>query len=225
MPKKSQKYAKAADELKIQFNKNTDQGGFWDSKQQCYAYWRNKDGSMHGANMVVPVNFSAIGYGLCDQPSRRAAILDRMEALMKQERLFFWPLCFTSYQKEEVHPTVNWPFPAYENGDLFLAWGELGTRAYAAYDAGLALKYVKSVLAQYANDGLAFQRYLRVSQTGAGNDILANNCSVVVGLYRNIYGLQPQIQSPVSRTASHTRPERDAVEVLASRQVLAHRLG
>ncbi len=191
-PVQADRYGTAAGKLKHRFNQGTDDGGFWDAQHQCYAYWRNKDGSVHGTNMVVPVNFSAIGYGLCDQPARRAAILDRIESLMQQERLFFWPLCFFSYAKEEVHPTVNWPFPAYENGDLFLAWGELGTRAYAAYDAELALKYVKKVLAQYAKDGLAFQRYLRQSQAGAGNDILANNCSIVVGLYRNIYGLQPK---------------------------------
>lgn len=191
-PDQARRYAGAAAKLKQSFNRGTAEGGFWDAKSQCYAYWRNQDGSVHGTNLVVPVNFSAIGYGLCDDPSRRAAILDRLEALMARERLFFWPLCLSSYAKEEVHPTVNWPFPAYENGDLFLAWGELGTRAYAAHDAGLALKYVKNVLAQYTKDGLAFQRYRRESQTGAGNDILANNGSTVVGLYRNIYGLQPK---------------------------------
>jgi hypothetical protein len=191
-PEKSRKYTDAAGKLKRQFNKTTEEGGFWDAQRQCYAYWRDKDGSIHGANLVVPVNFSAIGYGLCDQSSRRSAILDRMETLMKQENLFFWPLSFTSYAKEEGHPQVNWPFPAYENGDIFLAWGELGTRAYASYDSGLALKYVKNVLTQYGKDGLAFQRYLRTTQTGAGDDILANNCSVVIGLYRNIYGIQPK---------------------------------
>jgi hypothetical protein len=185
-------YRTAAARLKLCFNRSTTGGGFWDSQQQCYAYWRNRDGSVHGTNLVVPVNFSAIGYGLCDEPSRQAAILDRMEKLMTEEKLFFWPLCFTSYAKEEVHPEVNWPFPRYENGDIFLAWGELGTRAYAAYHPALALKYVKNVLAQYAVDGLAFQRFLRRSQTGEGNDILANNCSTIVGLYRNLYGIQPK---------------------------------
>ena len=48
------------------------------------------------------------------------------------------------------------------------------------------------MLAQYAKDGLAFQRYLRKSQTGEGSDILANNSSIVVGLYRNLYGIQPK---------------------------------
>ena len=153
-------------------------------------------GSVHGSNLVVPVNFSAIAYGLCDEPERKTAILDQIEALMQREKLFFWPLCFSSYAKEEVHPRVNWPFPSYENGDLFLAWGESGTRAYAAQNPGLALKYVKNILAQYAVDGLAFQRYLRRSQTGEGKDILANNCSTIVGLYRNLVWRAAQIQSP-----------------------------
>jgi hypothetical protein len=188
----AKRYREAAAKLKGRFNQTTVEGGFWDAQDQCYAYWRDKDGSVHGTNLVAPVNFSAIGYGLCDDPGRRAAVLDRLETLMRQQQLFFWPLCMFSYAKEEGHPDVEWPFPSYENGDLFLAWGELGTRAYAAHNPALALKYVKTVLAQYAKDGLAFQRYLRKPQAGAGNDVLANNCSTVVGLYRNLYGVQPK---------------------------------
>src|SRR5262249_16567566 len=41
-------------------------------------------------------------------------------------------------------------------------------------------------------DGLVCQRYLRKTQQGTGTDLLANNCSPVVGLYRNIYGVQPK---------------------------------
>ncbi len=186
------RYREVAGKLKRHFNLSTTEGGFWDAQHQCYAYWRDSDGSVHGTNLVVPVNFSAIGYGLCDEPARRTAILEHIENLMQREDLFFWPLCFFSYAQDEGHPEVNWPFPKYENGDIFLAWGELGTRAYAAQNPALALKYVKKVLTQYTKDGLAFQRYLRQSQLGHGNDILANNCSIVVGLYRNIYGVQPK---------------------------------
>lgn len=188
----AQRYREFARRLRARFNQTTDQGGFWDPQRQFYVYWRDKDESIYGTNLVVPVNFSAIGYGLCDDPGRRAAVLDRIESLMEREGLFFWPLCFYSYAKEEGHPQVNWPFPSYENGDLFLAWGELGTRAYALHNPAVALKYVQKALTRYAADGLAFQRYLRRSQAGAGNDILANNCSIVVGLYRNLYGLQPK---------------------------------
>jgi len=185
------RYGQAAARLKERFNKSTSEGGFWDAQNQCYVYWLDKDGSVHGANLVIPVNFSAIGYGLCDDPARCAAILDNVEARMEREKLFAWPLCFSSFAPGEA---IGWeyPFPVYENGDIFLAWGELGTRAYAAHHPALALKYVKNVLAQYGKDGLAFQRYLRARQTGAGDDILANNCSIVVGLYRNLYGVQPK---------------------------------
>jgi hypothetical protein len=55
-----------------------------------------------------------------------------------------------------------------------------------------ALKYVKQTLARYDEDGLSFQRYLRQSQRGAGDDILAGNCMAIVGLYRDIYGIQPK---------------------------------
>jgi hypothetical protein len=56
----------------------------------------------------------------------------------------------------------------------------------------MAVKYIRNVLAQYERDGLAFQRYRRTDQRGEGDDILANNASPVVGLYRNIYGVQPK---------------------------------
>jgi hypothetical protein len=110
---------------------------------------------------------------------------------MQKENLFFWPLNFFSYQRDEG-AARNFPLPNYENGDLFLSWGELGVRAYAAYDPVLALKYVKQTLARYDEDGLSFQRYQRKSQRGAGDDILAGNCMPVAGLYRDIYGIQPK---------------------------------
>ena len=48
-------------------------------RTECYVHWRDKDGSIHGTNMVTPVNFMAIAYGICDDPARRAAILDQIE--------------------------------------------------------------------------------------------------------------------------------------------------
>ena len=133
----------------------------------------------------------AVAYGLCNDPARKASILDKLEAAMQQENLFFWPLCVYSYQPDEAYK-VNWPFPNYENGDLFLAWGEVGMRAYAGYKPEIGVKYLKTVLEQYNRDGLAFQRYLRKSQKGEGDDILANNLQPVTGLYRDIYGIQPR---------------------------------
>jgi hypothetical protein len=53
------------------------------------------------------------------------------------------------------------------------------------------VKYVKKTLERYERDGLSFQRYLRATQAGAGDDILANNCMPIVGLYRDVYGVQP----------------------------------
>ncbi|MBU4398253.1 MAG: hypothetical protein KKE86_02835 [Planctomycetes bacterium] len=186
------KYRAAANKLKASFNKTTANGGFWNPDRKWYVHWRNKDGAVHGDNLVLMVNFMAIAYGVCDDSSRRDAILGQTEAEMKKEGLFFWPTCIYSYEKDEGHSKFNWPFPSYENGDIFLAWGEVATRAYAQYDPAIAVRYVKNVLDQYAKDGLAFQRYQRRSQTGAGNDILSNMSSPVVGLYRNIYGVQPK---------------------------------
>ncbi|HEY1791150.1 MAG TPA: hypothetical protein VGJ73_23580 [Verrucomicrobiae bacterium] len=189
-PSRAATYRDFAARLKTSFNRPIAEGGFWDPTNQWYIYWRDKDGSIHGNNLVPPVNFAAIAYGICDDASRRAAILNRMEHEMQKEGLFSWPLCFFPYQPDEGG--AGHPFPSYENGDIFLSWNEIGVRAYAALDPVIALKYVKNTLARYNEDGLSYQRYLRRSQSGAGDDILAGNCMAIVGLYRDIYGIQPK---------------------------------
>jgi hypothetical protein len=140
--------------------------------------------------MVTPVNFMAIAYGICDDKNRTMAILDGIETQMQKEQLFFWPLCMYSYAAGEGNDW-QFPFPNYENGDIFLSWGSVAVKAYAAYKPALALKYVKNVLVQYAKDGLAFQRYGRVKQDGLGDDILSGNSLSVIGLYQAIYGINP----------------------------------
>jgi hypothetical protein len=203
-------YRRFAEKLKVSFNKSIAEGGFWNPDQQWYVYWRDKDDTIHGDNLVTPVNFMAIAYDICDQPDRREAILRRVESEMQSEGLFFWPLCFFSYQPGEAAPS-QFPFPEYENGEIFLAWGELGIRAYVKYDPRIPLKYIQNVLRKYDHDGLAFQRYDRRSQTGEGTDILANNCSPVVGLYRNIYGIQPRYNRLYLEP--HLTPELDGTQL------------
>lgn len=186
---KAADFAAKAAKLKASFNLPVAEGGFWDPQNKWYVYWRDKDGSVHGNNLTLPVNFMAIGYGLCDDLVRRAAILDRTEEEMAKEKLFCWPINLFTFAPDE---TSNVPLPTYENGDIFLAWAELGIRSYAAYKPEIAVKYLRNVLDQYNKDGLAFQRYLRGPQTGVGDDILANNCMAVVGLYRDVYGIRPK---------------------------------
>jgi hypothetical protein len=187
---KEKYYQQFAEELKTSFNKKTSAGGFWDDEKKCYIHWRDKDGSVHGNNMVTPVNFMAIAYGICDDSARIKMILDDIEAQMQKEQLFFWPLCMYSYNDDEGNDW-QFPFPNYENGDIFLSWGSVAIKAYAFYKPALALKYVKNVLTQYAKDGLAFQRYGRAKQDGFGDDILSGNSLAVVGLYQAIYGINP----------------------------------
>ena len=187
---KEKYYQQFAEELKTSFNKKTSAGGFWDDEKKCYIHWRDKDGSVHGNNMVTPVNFMAIAYGICDDSARIKMILDDIEAQMQKEQLFFWPLCMFSYNNGEGNDW-QFPFPNYENGDIFLSWGSVAIKAYAFYKPALALKYVKNVLTQYAKDGLAFQRYGRAKQDGLGDDILSGNSLAVVGLYQAIYGINP----------------------------------
>ena len=62
----------------------------------------------------------------------------------------------------------------------------------SSIEPDVAVRIVKNVIDKYRHDGLAFQRYLRKSQTGEGDDILSNMASPIVGLYRNIYGIQPK---------------------------------
>lgn len=181
----------AAAKLKEAFNRPTGDGGFWSSEHGWYVYWREADGSIHGDNLVTPVNFAAIAYGLCDEPSRRTAILGRIETLMQKEGLFHWPLCFFPFKPEEVHARQK-VFPEYENGDLFLSWAEAATRAYVKTDPAIAMKYIRGVIDRYAVDGLFFQRCLRRGGAGAGDDILAGNAMAIVGLYRDIYGVRPR---------------------------------
>ena len=187
---KEKYYTQFAEKLKTRFNKSITDGGFWDEKKGCYIHWRDKDGSVHGNNMVTPVNFMAIAYDICDDDARTKKILDDIEVQMQKENLFFWPICLYSYAPGEGNDW-QFPFPNYENGDIFLSWGSVAVKAYASYKPELALKYVKNVLAQYAKDGLAFQRYGRVKQDGLGDDILSGNSLSVVGLYQAIYGINP----------------------------------
>jgi len=185
-------YSSVAARLKEIFNKPVQEGGFWLPARKQYIYWRDKNGSLHGDNMVTPVNFAAIAFGICDDPDRIKEILDEIENRTKAENLFHWPLCFESFKLEEVHPNVNWPFPNYENGDIFLTWGYLGIRSYVKYDKNIALKYIKNILHQYNKDGLSSQRYSRKTQKGIGSDILAGNCTSITALYRDIYGIRPK---------------------------------
>jgi hypothetical protein len=189
-PERANFYSSFAEELKISFNKPAENGGFWSSNNKWYVHWLDKDKSVHGDNLVVPVNLMAIVYGLCDDTVRRNAILDKIEEQTHRENLFFWPICLYPYAVGEGNDW-QFPFPAYENGDIFLSWGSLGVEAYANYKPDLALKYVDNVLSRYEKDGLAFQRYGRINQEGLGDDILSGNSLALVGLYKAIYGINP----------------------------------
>jgi len=187
---KSDYYSDFAARLKESFNKPVKEGGFWSTNNKWYVHWLAKDKSVHGDNLVVPVNLMAIDYGLCDDTVKRKAILDKIEEQTHKENLFFWPLCLYPYAVGEGNDW-QFPFPNYENGDIFLSWGSIGVEAYAGYKPELALKYVDNVLNRYEKDGLAFQRYGRVNQDGLGDDILSGNSLAIVGLYKAIYGINP----------------------------------
>lgn len=190
-PEKANYYSNYAAELKKSFNKTTADGGFWNPANKWYVHWLDKDQSVHGDNLVVPVNLMAVVYGICDDTLRQKAILDKIEEQTSTENLFFWPICLYPYAVGEGNDW-QFPFPNYENGDIFLSWGSIAVEAYANYKPELALKYIDNVLNQYEKDGLAFQRYGRVKQDGLGDDILSGNSLALIGLYKAIYGINPQ---------------------------------
>ena len=209
--KMADRYVSLALKLKTAYNKNIADGGFWNPEKQWYIHWREKDGSVYGNNLVSVVNFMAIGYGICDDPTRKEAVLSKMEELNSKENLFIWPACYFPYEENVGLKNVNYPWPNYENGDLFLGWAELGTRCYSEKNPEIAVKYIQNVIAKYDQDGLAHQRYQRKSQMGAGEDILANNAMAIVGLYRNIYGIRPQYNRLYLEP--HITPELDGTEI------------
>ncbi len=182
-------YRDYAGKLKTSFNKPISEGGFWNPDKGWYIYWRDKDGSVHGDNLTLEVNLTALSVGICDDPHRRERLLDVIETAMKKENLLIWPSCMYPFAPGEA---ANTHWPDYENGDIFLSWGEAGVHAYAPTQPEVALKYVKNIISQYNKDGLAFQRYSRADGSGQGDDILAGNCNTIVGLYRDIYGIQPK---------------------------------
>jgi hypothetical protein len=88
---KAEYYSKVAGRLKKAFNKPVQEGGFWLEEKKQYIYWRDKDGSLHGDNLVTPVNFAAIAFGICDDPRRIKAILDQIEEKNNAEACFTGP--------------------------------------------------------------------------------------------------------------------------------------
>lgn len=185
------KYETIAHRLKEAFNKPVEAGGFWSDAKKQFVYWRDNDGSVHGDNLVTPVQFMAIASGLCDDKERIQSIIQQIEERTAAENLFHWPLCFDSFKREEVSGG-NWPFPKYENGDIFPTWGYIGVKSYVHYDKQLALKYINHLLDQYEKDGLSSQRYSRTTQQGLGTDILSGICTGITALYSDIYGIQPR---------------------------------
>ena len=68
---------------------------------------------MYGNNLVTPVNFMAIGYGICDDPERKMSILHAIEEETQRENLFFWPICVFPYEPGVGHQNPSaFPGPA-----------------------------------------------------------------------------------------------------------------
>ena len=72
---KANYYTAFAAKLKASFNKPIEEGGFWDAVNSCYVHWRDKDNTIHGRNMVTPVNFMAIAYDICDNDGNRKKLI------------------------------------------------------------------------------------------------------------------------------------------------------
>ena len=64
-----------------------------------------------------------------------------MQRETAKENLFFWPLNLFPYAASEGAAS-NYPFPKYENGDIFLPWGELGVITACAFVASLLAAFL-----------------------------------------------------------------------------------
>ncbi|MBF8296883.1 MAG: hypothetical protein HW389_3428, partial [Bacteroidetes bacterium] len=53
---RARSYRDSSLSLKKTFNMTTDNGGFWDPENRWYVYWLDRDNSVHGNNLVIPVN-------------------------------------------------------------------------------------------------------------------------------------------------------------------------
>ncbi len=126
-PARAAAYSATADKLKARFNQTTDEGGCWDPARKCYIHWREKDDSLHGTNMVTPVNFMAIVYGLCDDAARTAVILDQIESTDRHRKTLLLAalphllrvrrscperlthVAFSGVRKRRSLPLLGWP--------------------------------------------------------------------------------------------------------------------
>ena len=107
-----------------------------------------------------------------------------------KENLFTWPLNFFPYQREEV-AVVIFHFRDMKMEICSCLGAKRESVPTRTMIRRVALEYVGKALDRYNVDGLSFQRYLRQSQSGAGEDILAGNCMPVVGLYRDTTEFSP----------------------------------
>ncbi len=138
-------YSSIAARLKSAFNRPVGEGGFWSPAKQQYVYWRDKDNTIHGDNLVTPVNFAAIAFGLCDDKERIKLILDQIEQRTTAEHLFHWPLCFDSFKgKRQVMATglsLNMKTGIYSpHGDILVS------TPTSKYDKHIALKFINHLL-------------------------------------------------------------------------------
>ena len=200
-------YRHAADKLRDAYRRPISQGGFWNDKEA---------GSPTGGTATEPStaiiwwppSTSAPSLTAWRTKARSGGFFPASKQRMRKENLFHWPLCFLPYAAGEGS---SQGFPDYENGDIFLSWGELAVRSYSTYDPRIAVNYIRRVLDRYGKDGLSFQRYLRRDTAGAGDDILAGNCMTIVGLYRDIYGIRPQWNR--LKIDPHLTPELDKTTI------------
>ena len=205
--------------LKAGFNKTTAEGGFWN---------RTASGMSTGATRTARCTVTTWCCRSTSWPSPTAFAtiasarrhLDQTEARCKKKSCSSGRRAFIPIKQDELGHAGNWPFPAYENGDIFLAWGEVGIRAYAEYDPAIAVRYVKNVLDQYHKDGLAFQRYLRkIAARQQATNPLQQRLSCGRAVPRHLRH-PAEMEPALFGSALNPRAKRHADQVLAKRSAV-----
>lgn len=190
------RYAQIASNLKNQFNKNTDNGGFWSTKSKSFVYWIDKDGSIHGDVVQAQIGLMSIEAGLTDL-SRSKIIISTIDSYMSKNSLKLIPENFINYSKSEYpdYQGINAFKTGVENGaiyplfvnDYMAAAAKIGKRSQS-------LTYLENTVSLYKKNGFYGYSHLDWNLNipkGFQEKWFPVNANAASGLYRYILGIQP----------------------------------
>lgn len=192
----AKRYTQIASALKTQFNKNTEDGGFWSTKNQSFVYWLDKDGSIHGDVVQAQIDLMSIEAGLTPL-SRSKTLMGTIDSYMSKNNLKMIPENFIDYDKSEYpdFQGINAFKTGVENGAVY----PLFVNDYMAAEAKIgerskSLTYLENTISLYKKNGFYGFSHLNWDLTipnGFQEKWFPVNANAASGLYRYILGIQP----------------------------------